>query len=83
MGKTKEGVAQLEQAIEVARGDVRDASRGVLAELRRFQGMKEEDLRGYMLNFAKCHVEWSRRSLEEWEKAKGEIRKIDLRASSA
>ncbi|KAK0343861.1 Sorting nexin, cytoplasm-to-vacuole targeting pathway/endosomal sorting [Friedmanniomyces endolithicus] len=82
MGKTKESVAQLEQAIEVARGDVRDASKGVLADLKRFQGQKEEDLRMYMLNFAKCHIEWSKRSLDEWEKAKGEIRKIDFRASA-
>ncbi|TKA62008.1 hypothetical protein B0A55_11992 [Friedmanniomyces simplex] len=80
MGKTKESVSQLEQAIEVARGDVRDASKGVLGDLKRFQGQKEEDLRMYMLNFAKCHIEWSKRSLDEWEKAKGEIRKIDLRA---
>ncbi|KAK4561830.1 Sorting nexin, cytoplasm-to-vacuole targeting pathway/endosomal sorting [Recurvomyces mirabilis] len=78
MGKTKESVGQLEQALEVARRDVRDASGGVLEDLRRFQGMKEGDLRGYMLSFAKCHVEWSRRSLEEWQKAKGEIGKIEL-----
>ncbi|KAK5698317.1 Sorting nexin, cytoplasm-to-vacuole targeting pathway/endosomal sorting [Elasticomyces elasticus] len=80
MGKTKESVGQLEQAIEVASKDVRDASKGVLGDLKRFQGMKEEDLRGYMLNFAKAHIEWSKRSLDEWEKAKGEIHKIDLRA---
>ncbi|KAK5108750.1 hypothetical protein LTR62_007810 [Meristemomyces frigidus] len=78
LGKTKEGLGQLEQALEVARRDVRDASSGVLEDLRRFQGMKEEDLRGYMLSFAKCHIEWSKRSLEEWEKAKGEIAKIEL-----
>jgi hypothetical protein len=49
LGKTKESLGQYEQAIEVAQKDVRDASRGVLEDLRRFQGMKEEDLRGYMV----------------------------------
>lgn len=49
LGKTKESLGQLEQALEVARRDVRDASGGVLADLRRFQGQKEEDLRGYMV----------------------------------
>ena len=50
LGKTKESLSQLELAIEVAQKDVRDASRGVLADLKRFQGMKEEDLRGYMVS---------------------------------
>lgn len=31
------------------------------------------------MNFARCHVEWSKRSLEEWEKAKGEVHKIEVR----
>ncbi|KAK4546642.1 hypothetical protein LTR36_001859 [Oleoguttula mirabilis] len=79
LGKTKESLGQLEQALEVAQRDVKDASAGVLKDLRRFQGQKEEDLRGYMLNFARCHVEWSKRSLEEWGKAKGEIEKIEVR----
>lgn len=97
LGKTKESLSQLEQAIEVAQSDVKDASKGVLADLKRFQAMKEEDLRGYMvssesscvrkgllmccllqLNFARAHIEWSRRSLEEWEKAKGEVYKIEV-----
>ncbi|KAF2763689.1 hypothetical protein EJ03DRAFT_379216 [Teratosphaeria nubilosa] len=79
LGKTKESLIQLEQALEVAQRDVRDASAGVLADLKRFQAQKEEDYRVYMLNFAKCHVEWSRRSVEEWVKAKAEIGKIEER----
>jgi hypothetical protein len=98
LGKTKESLVQLEQALEVSQKDVKDASQGVMQDLRRFQGQKEDDLRMYMvsvlnvfsymirpktnlklqLNFAKAHIEWSKRSLEEWEKAKGEIQKIDL-----
>ncbi|KXS94798.1 hypothetical protein AC578_4049 [Pseudocercospora eumusae] len=79
LGKTKESLVQLEQALEVSQRDVKDASSGVLQDLRRFQGQKEEDLRMYMLNFAKSHIEWSRKSLDEWEKAKQEINKIEVR----
>ena len=50
LGKTKESLGQLEQAVVVAQSDVKDASQGVLADLRRFQAMKEGDLRGYMVS---------------------------------
>jgi hypothetical protein len=40
---------QLEQALEVSEKDVRDASAGVLRDLKRFQREKEEDLRRYMV----------------------------------
>ena len=51
LGKTRESLSQLELALAVSRKDVRDASRGVLRDLRRFQGQKEEDLRSYMVRF--------------------------------
>lgn len=51
LGKTKESLSQLEQALEVAQHDVRDASSGVLTDLKRFQAQKEEDLRAYMVGF--------------------------------
>ena len=51
LGKTKESLYQLEQALEVAQKDVKDASSGVLQDLRRFQGQKEDDLRAYMVSF--------------------------------
>ena len=41
---------QLEQALEVSEKDVKDASAGVLKDLKRFQGQKEEDLRRYMVS---------------------------------
>lgn len=40
---------QLEQAIGVAENDVKDASAGVLQDLKRFQNDKETDLRRYMV----------------------------------
>ena len=42
--------SQLEQALEVSQHDVKDASMGVLRDLKRFQGEKEDDLRRYMVN---------------------------------
>lgn len=41
---------QLQQALEVAEQDVKDASAGVLKELRRFQKEKEGDLKRYMVS---------------------------------
>jgi hypothetical protein len=43
--------AQLEQALTVAEKDTKDASSGVMKDLRRFQSEKEDDLRRYMV----CH----------------------------
>jgi len=40
---------QLEQAVVVAEKDTKDASAGVLKDLRRFQHEKENDLRRYMV----------------------------------
>jgi len=31
------------------------------------------------LNFARAHLEWSKRSLQEWQNAKAEVGKIDVR----
>lgn len=40
---------QLQEALGVAEQDVKDASAGVLKELRRFQKEKEGDLKRYMV----------------------------------
>ncbi|KAF1961688.1 hypothetical protein CC80DRAFT_488129 [Byssothecium circinans] len=73
MGKTRESLQQLEQALEVAEKDTKDASAGVLKDLRRFQEEKENDLRRYMMEFAQCHIDWARRSQAAWEEAKVEV----------
>ncbi|KAK5240840.1 Sorting nexin, cytoplasm-to-vacuole targeting pathway/endosomal sorting, partial [Cryomyces antarcticus] len=77
IGKTKESLLQLEQALEVSERDVRDASQGVMKDLKRFQGEKEEDLRRYMIAYARCHIDWAKKNLDTWEEARGEIRKIE------
>ncbi|KAF4301262.1 Sorting nexin, cytoplasm-to-vacuole targeting pathway/endosomal sorting [Botryosphaeria dothidea] len=76
IGKTRESISQLEQALGVADKDVKDASVGVLKDLKRFQCEKEEDLRRYMIAFAKCHIEWAKRNQASWEEAKAEIQNI-------
>ena len=50
IGKTKESIEHLEQALEVSEQDVKDASSGVLKDLKRFQAEKEEDLKRYMVS---------------------------------
>jgi hypothetical protein len=46
----------LEQAVVVAHDDVKDASAGVLKDLKRFQGEKEEDLKRYMVSSRYHHT---------------------------
>ena len=54
IGKTKESIVQLEQALDVSEKDVKDASAGVLRSLKEFQGEKEADLRKYMVSSKSC-----------------------------
>lgn len=48
---------KLEQALSVSEQDVKDASTGVLKDLKRFQLEKEEDLKRYMV-FPYACVAW-------------------------
>jgi hypothetical protein len=77
IGKTRESIEHLEQAKVVSEQDVRDASMSILGDLKRFQGEKEEDLRRYMLAFAKSQVEWAKKTREAWVEARLEVDKID------
>ncbi|KAF9737693.1 Sorting nexin-41 [Paraphaeosphaeria minitans] len=76
IGKTRESLHQLEQAVVVAEKDTKDASAGVLKDLRRFQAEKENDLRRYMIEFAQCHIDWAKRNQAAWEEAKAEVSNI-------
>jgi len=49
IGKTKESISQLEQAKDASEEDVKNASAGVLRDLKRFQSEKEDDLKRYMV----------------------------------
>ena len=52
IGKTKESLTHLEQALEVSEKDVKDATQGVVKDLKRFQKEKEDDLQRYMVSLA-------------------------------
>jgi len=60
IGKTKESLEQLQQALDVSEKDVKDASSGVLKDLKRFQGDKEDDLRKYMVSSQRPTAVFSR-----------------------
>ncbi|XXH05110.1 H(+)-transporting V0 sector ATPase subunit c [Hypoxylon texense] len=77
IGKTRESIEQLEQAQVAAAQDVKDASASILQDLKRFQHEKEDDLKRYMLAYAKSQIEWAKKNKETWEEAKAEIEKID------
>ncbi|OAQ99251.1 hypothetical protein LLEC1_01149 [Akanthomyces lecanii] len=77
IGKTRESIGQLEQAQVVSEKDVKEASASVFKDLRRFQNDKEEDLRRYMLAYAKSQVEWAKKSKQQWKEARVEVDKID------
>lgn len=79
IGKTRETLVQLEQALEAAEKDTKDASMGVMKDLKRFQQEKEEDLKRYMVAFARCHIDWAKRNQASWEEAKAEVRNIEAR----
>ncbi|KAK7735320.1 Sorting nexin, cytoplasm-to-vacuole targeting pathway/endosomal sorting [Cytospora paraplurivora] len=77
IGRTKESIAQLKQAQVVVAQDVKDASASVLKDMKRFQRENEDDLRRYMLAYAKSQIEWAKRNKETWEEARAEVSKID------
>lgn len=54
IGKTRESIAQLEQAQVASEQDVREASASVLKDMKRFQKDKEDDLRRYMVSRAQA-----------------------------
>ncbi|KAL8294307.1 hypothetical protein RB597_007966 [Gaeumannomyces tritici] len=77
IGKTRESISQLEQAQVAVAKDVEDASASVLKDMKRFQREKEDDLKRYMLAYARSQIEWAKKNKETWEEAKTEINKID------
>ncbi|KAF3770575.1 hypothetical protein M406DRAFT_285322 [Cryphonectria parasitica EP155] len=77
IGRTRESIAQLEQAQVAVAQDVKDASASVLKDMKRFQREKEDDLRKYMLAYAKSQIEWAKKNKETWEDARAEVNKID------
>ncbi|KAL2886629.1 Sorting nexin-41 [Ceratocystis lukuohia] len=77
MGKTKESIEHLEQAQVVAEQDVKDSSSSILKDMKRFQVDKEDDLRRYMIAYAKIQIEWAKKNRETWKETREDVFKID------
>jgi hypothetical protein len=74
IGKTRESIGQLEQAQQAAAQDVRDASAGILKDLKRFQSEKEDDLKRYMVRCLQAsYTTHSRLTLRQLAYARSQI----------
>ncbi|BGP41572.1 Sorting nexin, cytoplasm-to-vacuole targeting pathway/endosomal sorting [Rhodotorula kratochvilovae] len=73
IGKTREQINQLDDAIKALTNDLRFASSTIQGDLDRFQRQKVGDLREMCLDFARFHREWAAKNLAMWEEAKGAI----------
>lgn len=76
IGKTREQISQLEEALKVAKSDLTEASDSVKHDLERFQATKEKDLRFIMQQYIRSHIEWAHKNLENWQDAKAEVEKL-------
>ncbi|KAK9324070.1 hypothetical protein V1517DRAFT_318661 [Lipomyces orientalis] len=79
IGKTREEIQIFEASLRVAESDLRQASASVKVDLARYDKTKEQDLRKMMIAYAKCHIEWARKNLESWERAKARIEEIKVK----
>ncbi|GAB5587093.1 Sorting nexin [Umbelopsis nana] len=76
IGKTKDAVVQLEQALQITRKDLVDISANTQADLDRFQRQKIRDLRDMLIAYAKVHVKYCEKNLASWEEAKEAVAQI-------
>ncbi|CAO3678848.1 unnamed protein product [Umbelopsis vinacea] len=76
IGKTKDAVVQLEQALQVTRKELVDVSANTQADLDRFQRQKIRDLRDMLIAYAKVHVKYCEKNLASWEEAKEAVSEI-------
>lgn len=56
IGKTRDTITQLEEALKAASGDLKAASQTIQVDLDRFQRMKVADLRDMLIALAKVHI---------------------------
>ncbi|CAG8528271.1 4656_t:CDS:2 [Funneliformis mosseae] len=76
IGKTRDSIIQLEEALVTTTEDLKNISVSIQSDLDRFQRQKIRDLKNMLINFAKIHVEWCQKNLASWEEAKTEVEKI-------
>lgn len=73
IGKTREQIGQLEQALEVAQKDIVVANESVEKDLERFRAEREADLKCMIRAFLKCHIDWAKQNLDTWQSAQAEV----------
>ncbi|GAA5990219.1 hypothetical protein JCM10908_005879 [Rhodotorula pacifica] len=73
IGKTREQINQLDEAIKALTNDLRYASTTIQGDLDRFQRQKVGDIREMCLDFSRFHKEWAMKNLAMWEEAKAAI----------
>ncbi|CAO3591117.1 unnamed protein product [Absidia cylindrospora] len=76
IGKTKDAIALLEQALDITRDDLTGISLDVEADLDRFQQGKVKDLKDMLIAYAKAHIRYCQQNFESWQEVKDEIAKI-------
>ncbi|KDQ61603.1 hypothetical protein JAAARDRAFT_31064 [Jaapia argillacea MUCL 33604] len=76
IGKTRETIGQLEDALHLSAQDLKYSSSTIQADLDRFQRQKVADLREMCISMARSHRDWCKKNLEAWEEAKKDIAKI-------
>ncbi|KAM0749327.1 PX-domain-containing protein [Meredithblackwellia eburnea MCA 4105] len=76
IGKTRESITELDDALKALTQDLRHASVTIQADLDRFQRQKVTDIKEMCLDFARFHREWAAKNLSMWEDAKAAIEAI-------
>ncbi|KAI9011016.1 hypothetical protein CLU79DRAFT_709980 [Phycomyces nitens] len=71
--KTKEVIDNLQQALQLTRDDLLEASSNLDADLIRFQRQKAKDLRDMLLVYAKTHIRHCQKNKEAWQEARAEV----------
>ncbi|KAK4698643.1 sorting nexin-41/42, partial [Phenoliferia sp. Uapishka_3] len=73
IGKTREAINDLDEALKALTQDLRHASQTIQSDLDRFQRQKVTDIKEMCLDFARFHREWAAKNLALWEEAKEAI----------
>ncbi|TPX32997.1 hypothetical protein SmJEL517_g03961 [Synchytrium microbalum] len=76
ISKTKDKIISLEDQLQSALTDLKDANVMVQKDLDLFQERKIADLRNMMLAYALSQREYHRRGVSAWEEAKSEVEKV-------
>ncbi|CAG8618373.1 8435_t:CDS:2, partial [Gigaspora rosea] len=67
IGKTRESIIQLEEALETTTEDLKKISLSIQNDLDRFQRQKIMDLKEMLIAYAKNHLKWCKKNLSNWE----------------